>query len=35
LTYHEEQLATLGHQRERMREIVAKWWTLVGQGEAQ
>jgi len=29
LTYHEEQLATLGHQRERMREIVAKWWTLM------
>ena len=29
---YEEQLTELTTQRERMREIVAKWWTLVEDG---
>ena len=29
---YEEQLTELTTQRERMREIVAKWWTLVENG---
>jgi hypothetical protein len=29
---YEEQLTELTTQRDRMREIVAKWWTLVEDG---
>jgi len=29
---YEEELAALTTQRERMREIIARWWTLVERG---
>jgi hypothetical protein len=29
LTYYEEQLATLGQQREQMLTVIAKWWTPI------
>jgi hypothetical protein len=29
--YYEEQLADLAHQREQMRTVIAKWWTLMGE----
>jgi hypothetical protein len=32
LTYYETQLASLSHDRARMRELVSTWWTLLEEG---
>jgi hypothetical protein len=32
LTAYEQQLSTLTRQRESMREVIARWWTLVEDG---
>jgi hypothetical protein len=32
LTYYGDQLETFAKQREHMRTVIAKWWTLVEDG---
>ena len=32
LAYYEEQLETLSHRRVHMRDVIARWWTLMEDG---
>jgi hypothetical protein len=33
LTHYEQQLETLSSQRAQMRDVIARWWTLVENGQ--